>query len=460
MLTLPHALRILPLIVSPLLGVGCTEPQVQVDLQVEMSDLVTTVGDASVTVTGDGVSAVRIEATIDDQGTVLAFDATATAADDTSGGSGWNARLLGLKASTEYSLRAVATIDGVPHESEPVVVLTGRAPEQLPTFQATVHDPEQAIQGYLATAVQARWAMPVIFDTDGDVVWWHFPSEDQEVVYTARLLRDGSGVVYIRNDADRADLVVVDWDGTERLVTPVRQATHDLIELPDGRIGFIYYDRKLISEELVYGDGIMELDMETLELRPVWTAFTDIEYDPNVQFEGDITWTHANALDYDQATDSYSISLRNYDTIARISRTTGEVLEYIGGPFSEVRDIHGSTELFQGQHGFEWTAEDQLLVFDNGDANGERSSAREYHLDRERGLATEIFRYQTDPTLYCYALGDVVRLDNQDTLVVWSTAGQADQVDADGYLRWRLSGGIGGALGYSTFHERLGQPVP
>jgi len=63
--------------------------------------------------------------------------------------------------------------------------------------------------------------------------------------------------------------------------------------------------------------------------------------------------------------------------------------------------------------------------------------------------------YVPDPIVYTYVLGDVFRLDNGDTRVIWATAGLAQQVSPAGEVLWELSAGIGTGFGYSTRYESL-----
>lgn len=446
-MTFPRACPALALLLLPAsLFLGCKADPVEISLDVSLSELIPTVGMATFSTEAEGVTQAWVEATLDGAEPRV-FPATLD-------GGTWSARLLGLKASTVYTVEAVVVIEEEEHRDGATDVQTGQAPDVIPSMQVEVVDPDNAIEGFLFTALQAGWAMPVVLDTDGDIVWWHYPSDEQEVVNRGTPLRDGSGVIYTRNESQTADLVKVSWDGTEEVVVPVPLMNHDYVELPDGTVAYIAYDPLVIEDQLVYGDAIMELSPDGVVSR-AWTVYDTFEFDPDFEIPAGTTWTHANALDYDEASDDYYVGIRNFDTILRIDRSTGQVVERIGGDDSDYATAAGDTQLFNQQHQFTKTADDRILVFDNGEEEGERTSAREYLLDAERGTAEEIFRYQTDPSLYCFSLGDVIRLEGGDTIVVWSTAGQVDQVDAEGNLRWRMNGGIGAAFGYSTFRERF-----
>ena len=62
----------------------------------------------------------------------------------------------------------------------------------------------------------------------------------------------------------------------------------------------------------------------------------------------------------------------------------------------------------------------------------------------------EVWSWEAKPEIYVYSLGDVKRLANGNTLVVWSTAGAIDEVRQDGSLQWTLNLGLGAGIGYLT----------
>ena len=63
---------------------------------------------------------------------------------------------------------------------------------------------------------------------------------------------------------------------------------------------------------------------------------------------------------------------------------------------------------------------------------------------------TEVWSYLPDPSVYSFVLGDVARLENGETFIAWSVAGQLDRVDASGASVWRVNTGVGYAFGFVT----------
>ena len=142
-------------------------------------------------------------------------------------------------------------------------------------------------------------------------------------------------------------------------------------------------------------------------------------------------WTWANALDHDDSTDVYTLSLRNFGSIVSVDGATGACDWALGGLAGTV-DIIGDT--FEHQHQFARTDE-TMVVFDN-DGEGTRSRVIEYAFDPTTGTAEQVWSY-TFP-LWNVVLGDVHRLDDGDTLVVWSVHGRVDRITPQGEVAAKL----------------------
>jgi len=99
--------------------------------------------------------------------------------------------------------------------------------------------------------------------------------------------------------------------------------------------------------------------------------------------------------------------------------------------------------------------DDGLLVFNNGSEGQYHSAVYEYAVDLEAREAERTWGYSSQPPLYCYAMEDVTRLETDDTLITWSTAGQIDQVTPEGEVVWSLNTSLGAGLGYTDWVDSL-----
>ena len=382
------------------------------------------------------------------------------------GETGFSGYVLGMKAATDYVLRATLAADGQTWTSGEHTLTTGLLPTALPDLYLQVGDAQSTAGGYLALSLTSQTPTMSILDRDGDFVWWYQPDGETYLVVRSTLSRAGDAVLYMGTYSGAADddddddddalgdegryLVRVSIDGSQVDTYQLPGAHHDFVELPDGTLGVIGSDRRDVEGHSVNGACIVEVSPEGTE-EIVWTAWDVLEYNPD---EVDHGWTHANALDYDEVEDAYYISIRNYNAIFKIDRASGDVLWMIGGPLSDFSDGEGATEFWEGQHQFD-VLDGSILVFDNQPVDAFTSRVVEYAFDPDDGSAELIWIYQPDPAFYCYGLGDADRLPNGNTLITWSTSAQLDEVDADGNLLWQLNSGMGAGFGYTTWLDSL-----
>ena len=355
--------------------------------------------------------------------------------------------LLGLPADAAVSLQVEAEDGAV---SEVIEVATGPLPGSLPSLTGGGADHDH----YSVTPVIGTVTGPVIISPEGQIVWYYLDDRGLET-YRARPARDGSGLWYsaasVSGDpSEDSALVWVSWDGAGEVAVPVPLLAHDFVELPDGTMAAIQVEFREVDGEVVRGDRIVEIDAEG-ELTEVWSAWDCL--DPAVTPGDDpvLGWTFVNALDYDEAADEYTVSVRNLSTILRIDRASGACMWGLGG---EAGTLEVSGDAFYHEHQFE-IVDGHALVFDNAGAGVTRSRAIEYALDLDAGTATEVWSYSPDPAVASFVLGDVARFDDGDTLVTFSVAGRIDRVSADGELLWTLQSSLGAAFGFNTVVESL-----
>jgi len=370
----------------------------------------------------------------------------------------YEAVLFGMKASSEYHYRAYVETTAGLDESEDETIQTGDVPADLKSPTLTLSEPSASHGGFYVTSVISTPSMAVILDGDGDYVWWYAPTEDHQVT-RAQLSRDGEWIRLIDfipdseeqlHNSDRS-LHRVRIDGTEANDEAYSQAHHDFVEYPDGTIAFLAYDRVDVGEEMVRGDKIVELAPDGTET-DVWSVWDHFWYDPEIEYDAELGWSHANSLDYDEDLDEWTLGLRNFGSIVRIDRQTGDILWQFGG---EDSDFSGDDEPpFVGQHGFQ-VIPGGIVVFDNGDTIELNSRAVEYRLDSDQGTASFVWERYNDPPIYSLGLGDVSRWDDGNTLITWSGGGQIEEVTPGGEVVWRVNMDLGAGFGYTTWFESL-----
>ncbi len=363
-------------------------------------------------------------------------------------------RLLGLQSDTDYFYRVVTWSDGDAAASEIGTIRTGDLPARMPRL--TVTGDRDRHDAFTLVPVLGATTAVLILDADGEIVWYHTEDRDLDF-YRVRMSRNGESLIYnaasVSGDpADDSELVRVALDGSATTSIPVPLLAHDFVELPDGTLAAIVVEYRDFEGERLRGDSIVEVAPDGTQ-KTVWSAWDC--FDP-AQVKGDDLehgWTFANALDYDEAEEAYYLGMRNFSSIAKIGRTTGEC-EWVFGLHASTFEFTDESASFLHQHQFEVRG-NRILVMDNDGSAGDESRVLEYELDFDAKIAKQVWTYTADPTVYTFVLGEPTRMRDGTIFVNWSAAGQMERVTADGESVWKLNSGAGAAFGFHTLAESL-----
>lgn len=365
------------------------------------------------------------------------------------------ALLLGLPGDTEVHFRVATTQVDTLLTSADQVAHTDPIPNGFPTLTRTGGD--DPVGGFISLPVIGAVTAATFVDTQGRIVWYHIEDRDY-VVQRVRLANDGASVLYnavwLQDLDPKGEIVRVSLDGTTMESYPAPHTTHDFVELPDGSLCAIYTDIREIEGSDVYGDAILEIAPDGTS-RTVWSAYDT--YDPITEpsmDDSDSTWTHVNALHYDADHDALYVNLRNFSSMIKLDRQTGDVLWTLGGYHDEYT-WGGDTEKPHGEHGFEFVSPSELLMFNNGEGSAAASHAMGFDIDQDAHTIEQTWAHHHDPELYVWAMGDVERRSDGGTRVTWSTSGTMEQLDASGAFEWDLSVGFGTVFGYTGWYSSL-----
>ena len=168
-------------------------------------------------------------------------------------------------------------------------------------------------------------------------------------------------------------------------------------------------------------------------------------------------WLHVNSLHYIEDTDDYVITIERFNGIVLIDRQTSLVEWILLNPSSNIENImvsnfsSDSEDLLSRPHSVQALDENTLLVLNRGVAEeSDCSEVLEITLDGDEAQRTWL--YTSDPCVSVTFFGEAQRLSNGNTAVIWSSAGQLDEITPDGESVWRVNLDIGGAFG---FGERI-----
>lgn len=367
--------------------------------------------------------------------------------------------VVGLPAFSDAYVRPVTVTDDgeVPGPLTPVE--TGIQPQGLQSLYLDGEpDPDG---GYLLAPILGNTYAATIVDAQGRYVWW-WVEDRGYIVQRVALGRDGASVLYnavwLGDLSGKGEIVRRGLDGALLATYEVPLHTHDFVELPDGTLTTMAYDVREVDGETLIGDRLVDVAPDGT-LTEVWNAWD--WFDPSIAPPPDaldLTWTHANAIDYVEAEDAWYLSLRNFDSIVKIDRATGDLVWGLGGLANDFTFPEGSRP-FDGQHQFQ-RLDDGILVFDNGSMDGQASRAVEYALDLDTFTATERWSHESDPPLWIWAMGDVARSPLGHTRVTWSTGGRVDWVTPEGEVIGSFLSPLGWAVGYTEQVDALPFEAP
>lgn len=368
-------------------------------------------------------------------------------------GAAHDAVLFGMKAEHEYEAVPFATVDGEDVYGDAVRFTTGAIPREVPSSEVTVPN-TGAATGFMGVGVVAPDSWAAVYDGDGDLVWF-YPSPYANTMVSRVLVRaDGRGLIFnafgnAGASATDAGILKVSWDGTDVEIIPADIPSHDYLELPDGTLIYIAADVRQYEGEDLRGDRLIEVAPDGTQTE-IWTGWD--WYDP-ADFDAvtaGTAFTHANVVKYDEATNQLWLSLRNASSIARIDRTSGELVDRILGIDQDYGIVSGTA--MSAQHSFT-ILDDGFVIMDNRNDPEEISRVVQYRLDDDEKTVLQTWEYEAPGGFHLLGLGDAVRLPNGNTRIVWSSAGELSEVTPEGEIVWQLNLDVGAGYGYGSYWE-------
>lgn len=129
-----------------------------------------------------------------------------------------------------------------------------------------------------------------------------------------------------------------------------------------------------------------------------------------------VDWTHANAVECDQD-GNVLLSLRHFNEITKISRTSGNIIWRFGGKQNQFQFLNDTIQ-FTGQHDIRRVSPTSITLFDNGQyTNPRMCRALEYQLDETALTADLVWDYVYDSSMYSAACGSFQTLENGNRII-------------------------------------------
>jgi hypothetical protein len=359
------------------------------------------------------------------------------------------ALLLGLKPEQTYTYRIVATAGSTECTSPDRTLTTGAKPAEAPSVTRTVMG--TPARGFIVTSTGNAPNVShsaFIIDADGEVVWWapapertsraHMSWEGTDMWMLA--MNDAYGVGEVRR-------ISMDGMSTERNVQGLERMHHDFTVLPGGIIAGLSW----IGEGMQPSDLIERSPSGTIRTVRRLDATTYAAYSPP-DFE------HlAAGIAYQPASDTFTVTDNYAGLVVKISRQGGLLWQF--GSAGCTRSVAAKCwSGFLGRpSGHQLLPNGTLVAFYNISLSSlTRSTVYEHEvLDTDTALTGSVTWEYSVTDLITMRLGDVQRLPNGNTLVVYSDEGDMREVTPDGDIVQILTAPM---FGYASFRESLYGP--
>lgn len=335
-----------------------------------------------------------------------------------------SAMVLGMRFGRSHTVTVIAEDRaGNRSSSDPLSYETPPLPVELPRTRVTVREPERMEPG--VNLFNVKWwdedkrekdlGLIVIMDDRGDIIWYY--RNDDDAIDDFRRLSNGN-ILYSNSPAgDLWRLVEINmlgdivqrWHATGRHPETIEGSTpvdvdsfhHEVIELPNGNFLALTSELRVMDDypssdtdpdaapapASVVGDVIVEFARDGTVIRRVKLLdvldphrigygslgggyYSDLYVDADPPLRD---WEHGNAVAYNPADDSFIVSLRHQDVLAKISLATGDLIWLLGTPAnwkepwsSKLLQPVGEVEWSYHQHGVSFTGSGNIVQFDNG----------------------------------------------------------------------------------------------
>ena len=215
------------------------------------------------------------------------------------------------------------------------------------------------------------------------------------------------------------------------------------------------------------GQGFIEIDsndsiiMEwhNFEHYDVLTAPGPGGYWVPIKGPNSINWMHANAMSLDRD-DNYLISFKNAHQIAKVNRTTGQIMWKLGGFGSDI-DV-SPADNFMDQHNIHPQGANNYMLFDNTGGDSV-SRAMEFWIDFGYSIPMlmNVWDYTLPQEFSTDILGSAFRLPYGNTMLASGRSRGIFEVDEDGNQAWmaRQSNWVYRAYPIMSFYDEVTAPT-
>jgi hypothetical protein len=370
--------------------------------------------------------------------------------------------LLGLKPSSNYTFHieakdASSAVCKSPDYQLPTTdafPTTSTFPTGVPIISRTVSNESAQAKGFIVSSSGMTYGnYAVIIDADGTVVWF---ADGPTQCSRARMDYEGVNMWMLAGNYDNwmGEMRFVSMDGQTTMtnVSGLADAHHDFAVLPGKIAAMVWATPDADSES-----NLMEMNSDgSGSATTVFKIGSNLYIGgPSAVGGGSTDSYHCNSILYHAADDSFTIGDRNPNLYAKVSHT-GAIMWQLGGSCANAPAgaAHCVSKNWKVNHGHHLLDDGTMLVFNNN-ASG-ASHVLEFKLNTSGTLSAASVKDFTSDSLSSNVLGDVQRLPNGNTLIAYSTSGEALEVDSS----WAAVQTLTGIYGYVDWRATLYGPPP
>jgi hypothetical protein len=263
--------------------------------------------------------------------------------------------------------------------------------------------------------------MPVIIDSQGEVVWYRQGSQAAALGFD--ILEDGNFVfqaspnVEVVTPFNQVVATLSEEDAATRTGLGSFDIHHDIVVTPDNTILLLVQDTGTVNDTVWAGEAVWEWNYRTDVLEKRWSTF-DVLSPSSHRGPRSVPndWLHANSLSMGPR-GNLLMSLFFTHEVISIAPDFQSLEWRLGGPDSSFDVLDGGMDA--GQHTAREVGTDRILLFDNGrDRPGGElySRALELEIDRLSNTAGIVWEFRPSPDIYAPIVGSTYRLSDGNTV--------------------------------------------
>jgi hypothetical protein len=345
--------------------------------------------------------------------------------------------LLGMKGSTSYAYKIVATNASGSCTSSSYAITTGALPSSAPKVTATIMNATAHDKGFIVTSTGLMGNTTYIIDPDGAVVW---SATGPSMPSRSHMSWDGTHMYMMalnvmNTNAGNIQSVAMDGTGNTAL-SGMTASHHDLTAIPGG------------LATMLWNKSGTDAPCSLVERADATGTLTTVVADMSTVYTS--TTFHSNAVHYYPSDNTYTVGDRNPSLYVKLSRTGSLIWQFGGSNPKDQSKFFTGVPTWSVNHGHQLLADGTFVFFNNTPNEG-----WVYKLNTSNMTASKTLTY-TASGASSNVLGDIQQLPNGNYLVTFSTSGQIHEISPTGTLVAKFTAT---SFGYSEFRESLyGQP--